>query len=238
MRLILRAMHLHLSRQCDERCSWRNKGCIVTGKYEIYYFMRYDFAYLGNVTRIRYDRFNVPVSVTDANGVVTEYAYDDAGLVVSVVRKDGAEVLASLSVAYDGCGRPVSYTDQDGLVTSFSRDGFGRVLRERFPDGSETCYTYDALGRRTSVLDENGHRIAFEDLAGLASPRWSCTYEDALGRTVCETRPDFRSRSIYDIKIFWQICGAVVFSMVANGVTIYVVELGNEDKISWKREVL
>ena len=28
--------------------------------------------------------------------------------------------------------------------------------------------------------------------AGLASPRWSCFYEDALGRTVCETRPGFR----------------------------------------------
>ena len=28
--------------------------------------------------------------------------------------------------------------------------------------------------------------------AGLDSPRWSCSYEDALGRTVCETRPGFR----------------------------------------------
>ena len=23
------------------------------------------------------------------------------------------------------------------------------------------------------------------------SPRWSCSYEDALGRTICETRPGF-----------------------------------------------
>ena len=28
--------------------------------------------------------------------------------------------------------------------------------------------------------------------AGLASSRWSCLYEDALGRTICETRPGFR----------------------------------------------
>ena len=33
---------------------------------------------------------------------------------------------------------------------------------------------------------------AVEGLEGLASPRWSCSYEDALGRTVCETRPGFR----------------------------------------------
>ena len=33
---------------------------------------------------------------------------------------------------------------------------------------------------------------AVEGPAGLASPRWSCSYEDALGRTICETRPGFR----------------------------------------------
>ena len=29
---------------------------------------------------------------------------------------------------------------------------------------------------------------AYEGPAGLDSPRWSCSYEDALGRTICETR--------------------------------------------------
>ena len=32
----------------------------------------------------------------------------------------------------------------------------------------------------------------YEGPTGLASPRWSCSYEDALGRTICETRPGFR----------------------------------------------
>ena len=32
----------------------------------------------------------------------------------------------------------------------------------------------------------------YEGPAGLASPRWSCTYEDALGRTIAETRTGFR----------------------------------------------
>ena len=31
-----------------------------------------------------------------------------------------------------------------------------------------------------------------EGPAGLASRRWSCLYEDALGRAICETRPGFR----------------------------------------------
>ena len=116
---------------------------------------------LGNVSKICYNTFNAPVSVMDANGIVTKYAYNDAGLVTRMERLDGSETLSSLSVAYDGAGRPVSYTDQDGLTKSFERDAFGKVLKERFPDGSECAYSYDALGRRTSVVDENGHEIRF-----------------------------------------------------------------------------
>ena len=116
---------------------------------------------LGNITKICYNIFNAPESVTDANGIVTKYAYNDAGLVTRMERLDGSEMLTSLVVSYDGAGRPVSYTDQDGLSKSFERDAFGKVLKERFPDGSECAYSYDALGRRTSVIDENGHEIRF-----------------------------------------------------------------------------
>ena len=116
---------------------------------------------LGNISKICYNTFNTPVSVTDANGIVTKYAYNDAGLVTRMERLDGSETLTSLVVSYDGAGRPVSYTDQDGLAKSFERDAFGKVLKEKFPDGSECAYSYDALGRRTSVVDENGHETRF-----------------------------------------------------------------------------
>ena len=116
---------------------------------------------LGNETKICYNSFNMPVSTTDANGIVTKYTCSDFGSVTRIERLDGSETLSSLDVAYDGAGRPVSYTDQDGLRKSFERDAFGKVLKERFPDGSEVGYSYDALGRRTSVIDENGHEIRF-----------------------------------------------------------------------------
>ena len=57
---------------------------------------------LGNITKICYNTFNTPVSVTDANGIVMKYAYNDAGLVTRMERLDGSETLTSLSVAYDG----------------------------------------------------------------------------------------------------------------------------------------
>ncbi|MCR5750388.1 MAG: hypothetical protein K6G91_00350 [Kiritimatiellae bacterium] len=39
-------------------------------------------------------------SLTDANGIATEYMYSPAGLVGIVVRWDGADVMTSLAVAY------------------------------------------------------------------------------------------------------------------------------------------
>lgn len=42
----------------------------------------------GNITRICYNAFNAPVTVTDANGIVTEYSYNDAGCVTWIVRRD------------------------------------------------------------------------------------------------------------------------------------------------------
>ena len=48
---------------------------------------------LGNSTKICYNTFNAPVSVTDANGIVTKYAYNDAGLVTRMERLDGSETL-------------------------------------------------------------------------------------------------------------------------------------------------
>ena len=111
--------------------------------------------------KISYDKFNVPVSITDVNGVQIKYSYNNAGLVSRIERTSENEIYSSLSVVYDGAGRPASYTDQDGLTKSFERDAFGKVLKEKFPDGSECAYSYDALGRRTSVIDENGHEIRF-----------------------------------------------------------------------------
>ena len=56
---------------------------------------------LGNVSKICYNAFNAPASVTDANGIVTKYAYNDAGLVARRKRLDGSEALTTLGLAYD-----------------------------------------------------------------------------------------------------------------------------------------
>ena len=70
----------------------------------------------GLETTICYNAFNMVGSVTDANGIATEYTYSQAGLVTRIVRRDGADVRTALEVTYDSAGRPVSMKDQDGLL--------------------------------------------------------------------------------------------------------------------------
>ena len=57
----------------------------------------------------------------------------------------------------------------------------GRTKETLLNGVAKTAYEYGPNWTKT-----------YEGPAGLASPRWSCSYEDALGRMVCETRPGFR----------------------------------------------
>ena len=52
---------------------------------------------LGLETVMCYNAFNMVGSVTDANGIATEYTYSPAGLVTRIVRKDGAEKYAYMT---------------------------------------------------------------------------------------------------------------------------------------------
>ncbi len=100
---------------------------------------------LGNVSKICYNAFNLPVSTTDANGIVTKYAYNDAGLVTRRKRLDVSETLTSLGVAYDAAGRLVregSKTYRYGYL-----DKVMSVQIDQSDSNSKgTSYFNDALG--------------------------------------------------------------------------------------------
>ena len=57
----------------------------------------------------------------------------------------------------------------------------GRIKETRLNGVVKTAYEYGPNWTKT-----------YEGPAGLNSLRWSCSYEDAIGRTIAETRPGFR----------------------------------------------
>ena len=116
----------------------------------------------GQTSLMDYDLYNRTISSTDSYGVKSVSTYTPSGLVVKMERRDGDDVLTSITVAYDGNGQPISYTDQRGRVKKFERDAFGRVVKEFFPDDSSVAYSYNAVGRVDSVLDQNKNKIKFD----------------------------------------------------------------------------
>ena len=127
---------------------------------------------LGNTTKICYNTFNAPVSVTDANGIVTKYAYNDAGLVTRMERLDGSETLTFRAFMCHA----------DGQLASASCDGIGRAGAPRTPQ-TET-FLWDGL----ALIQRGDEQFVNEPHVGggnpVASSKGTSYFNDALGTTV------------------------------------------------------
>ncbi len=93
-----------------------------------------------------YDAVGRLTKSVDRKGQETTYAYDDRNRLLSQTDADG-----TTSYVYDSAGRRTEATDAAGtIVTSY--DDLGRVTERTDPNGSTVSYTYDAEGRRISVV--------------------------------------------------------------------------------------
>ena len=79
--------------------------------------------------------------VRDAAGLNTFYEYDGSGRIIAVSEADAADN-----------GQPAGVV----LTTSYAYDNRGRVSSVTDPNGAETGYTYDGLGRLTRVSNDEG----------------------------------------------------------------------------------
>lgn len=91
---------------------------------------------LGHLTSItKYDASGRPLSITDANGVITLLAYDLRGRLIA--KQVGAQ------------------------KTTYSYSGSGQLTRITFPDGNYLAYSYDAAQRLTDIIDRSNSKIHF-----------------------------------------------------------------------------
>jgi|GEM_PF-364664 len=106
---------------------------------------------LGHVTQITaYDANGLPLSVKDANGLVSKLAYDARGRLLS--KQVGNEVT---QYTYDAVGQVTKTIAPDGSVIAFSYDAAHRLLKITDQSGNHIDYTLDANGNRLkqSVYD-------------------------------------------------------------------------------------
>ncbi|MEU3353172.1 LamG-like jellyroll fold domain-containing protein [Streptomyces sp. NPDC037389] len=124
-------------------------------------------------TSWKLDKRGLPVSMTDADGNVTGYAYDEAGhRTVTVAPAVNAEINGggptlvhpTVTVGYNTFGDQSETQDPNGNTTTNSFDAEGRKTAQTLPDytppgsstpiaGATTNWTYDALGNVTLVTD-------------------------------------------------------------------------------------
>ncbi|MCK8504078.1 DNA/RNA non-specific endonuclease [Myxococcus fulvus] len=116
--------------------------------------------------------------VTNPEGEVTRFEYDDDGRLIREVGYDGLETRYEL----DASGQ-VTALHRSNEVTRFTRDMLGQVTAVLYPDGQEVQFEYNLLGRLTCARDAGGEvRIGV----------------DALGRAVTESVGNFSVSRTFD----------------------------------------
>ena len=103
---------------------------------------------------------------TNARGIVTTYAYDAWGQLLSV---DYSDATPDIAYTYDAMGRQTSATDAVG-TTTFTYDPYGQLISEQVSGlySKTLSRHYDAFGRNTgySVDNERKQSIIYDPVTG------------------------------------------------------------------------
>ncbi|MGI5398458.1 polymorphic toxin-type HINT domain-containing protein [Streptomyces sp. CA-135486] len=132
----------------------------------------------GVISKFTYDALGRKITetaVSDAQpaGVTSTYTYDKLSRVASTTDPAATNVVTlgkhqqKTVTTYDADGKVVRTEVSDVLggdaprVMTFELDEHGRPEKAIDAEGSETTYTYDALGNKTSMVDAGGNKFSY-----------------------------------------------------------------------------
>lgn len=157
------------------------------------------------VTTYGYDAIYQQTSVTNADGDVVSYTYDEVGNVVKTVdpKKNASADPDDFTstTEYDLNHRPVSATDAAGNTSSTMYDADGLAVSSTDPDGNTSYVTYDERGAQVETKSPH------ESVDGVVQYRTTQVEYDEVGNTTRVITPrgvataepdDFASRTEYD----------------------------------------
>ena len=129
----------------------------------------------------------------DPRGYATQYGTNATGNLVEIAYPDGQDE----QFAYDDAGNLVSWTNARGRETTYLVNGRGQVTEQRFHDDTAYTYLYDDRGRLTGVVEAPGttsleYHPNTDLLAKITDPfgrHLEFTY-DAAGRRTSRTDQD------------------------------------------------
>lgn len=122
------------------------------------------------VTSYAYDTNGDLLSVTDPNGNVTSYDYDDFGR----MRRQVSPVTGTTTYSYDPAGNLLTTSDANGAVSTRTFDALGRILSassSRSATTESVAWVYDTgtfgRGRVASMTDPTGETTFTYDRRGM-----------------------------------------------------------------------
>jgi len=131
-------------------------------------------------------------TVTDAESHATSYAYNWQGQVKQITFADSRVE----KHAFDAAGNRIAKLDGEENTIRYEYDAVNRLVKNDYPSGTDTTYTYNAVGRRTQMVDSTGTTtFAYDDVGKLTSVTYPgnkvVAYEyDNAGRRTQMTDPD------------------------------------------------
>lgn len=118
---------------------------------------------LGDVEEVGYDGANNAVRRTMADGRINSYVYNGRNQLVEVIENyvpdadDSADVNVRSTYEISLDGDLVRSTNPNGAETTYSHDGLGRVTQKTDPLGRAETYAYNPVGDLVSHVDRNGN---------------------------------------------------------------------------------
>ncbi len=103
-------------------------------------------------TEYTYDENGNRLSILDANGHETTFAYDELNRLIT--ESDALD--NTWTYGYDNVGNRISLIDANGATTSYIYDDANRLTDIVYGPPSTVHFTYDNAGRRLSMTDELG----------------------------------------------------------------------------------
>ena len=122
---------------------------------------------LAGTYRYAYDQVGRRTALVLPNGLVTEYTYDDADRLESIlVRDPQGDLVDGYSYGYDAVANQTSMTElRSGVTHTYNYDETNRLTRwQRGTDRFEE-YDYDQVGNRSILRDERGSIVYHYDPA-------------------------------------------------------------------------
>ncbi|HEX7684703.1 MAG TPA: hypothetical protein VF446_14420 [Trinickia sp.] len=115
-----------------------------------------------------------PLSSTDPNGIVTNYAYDSRGRITAITINPGANQ-SQTGFTYDQVGNLTVVTFPDSSTLTYAYDDAHRLTSVTNNLEESTTYTLDALGNRTATVVKSASAVV--------TKQQSATF-DELGRVM------------------------------------------------------